>query len=150
MRKLIGLISFVCLVATIPAQQKETRLFPYNYTIDDLDNGLRLVTVPTDFPNMVAVYIVVQTGSRNEVETGKSGYAHLFEHLMFRGTENYTPDQQNEILKRAGAESNAYTTLDRTVYYQTFTKDDLDEIMKMRADNFQHLKYDEAAYKTET
>ena len=55
----------------------------------------RLVTVPTDFPNMVALYIVVQTGSRNEVEPGKSGYAHLFEHIMFRGSENYTPEQRD-------------------------------------------------------
>jgi zinc protease len=140
----------LCLPLALLARQGDSKLFPYKYTIDDLDNGLRLITVPTDYPNMVALYIVVRTGSRNEIEPGKSGYAHLFEHLMFRGTENYTPDQQNEILKRAGAESNAYTTLDRTVYHQTFTKDDLEEIMKMRADNFQHLKYDEGAYKTET
>src|SRR5206468_3856093 len=117
--KLIGLISFVCLVTTapVPGQQKETRLFPYNYAIDDLDNGLRLVTVPTDFPDMVALYIVVQTGARNEVESGKSGYAHLFEHLMFRGSENYSPEQRDLVLKRAGADSNANTTEDRTTYY---------------------------------
>src|SRR5215467_14793107 len=126
MRKLIGLISFVCLVATLPAQQKEARLFPYNYTIDDLDNGLRLVTVPTDYPNMVALYIGVQTGSRNEVEAGKSGYAHLFEHIMFRGSENYTPEQRDLILKKAGAESNATTNADRTTYYETFSKEDLE------------------------
>src|SRR5438105_11587630 len=125
MRNLIALLLLLCCAAAIPAQQKETKLFPYNYTIDDLDNGLRLVTVPTDYPNMVALYIVVQTGSRNEVEPGKTGYAHLFEHLMFRGSENYSPEQQNEILKRAGADSNAYTTLDRTVFHETFTKDDL-------------------------
>src|SRR5438477_6908514 len=95
-------------------------LFTYPYSVDDLPNGLHLVTVPTDYPNMVALYIVVRTGSRNEVEPGKSGYAHLFEHLMFRGSENYTPDQQTEVLKRAGAESNAYTTLDRTVFHETF------------------------------
>src|SRR5215467_4493519 len=150
MRKLIGLISFVCLVATLPAQQKEARLFPYNYTIDDLDNGLRLVTVPTDFPNMVALYIVVQTGSRNEVEPGKSGYAHLFEHIMFRGSENYSPQQRDLILKKAGAESNATTNSDRTTYYETFSKEDLEPVMKLEADRFQRLKYPETAYKTES
>ena len=50
---------------------------------------------------MVALYIVVQTGSRNEVEPGKSGYAHLFEHLMFRGSENYTPEQRDLVLKKS-------------------------------------------------
>src|SRR5438034_10358823 len=111
MKRLAILLVLSCLSMTSLAQQRESKLFPYKYTIDDLDNGLRLVTVPTDYPNMVALYIVVRTGSRNEVETGRSGYAHLFEHLMFRGSENYTPDQQTEILKRPGAEANAYTTL---------------------------------------
>ena len=150
MRKLIALLSLVCLALAAPAQQKETKLFPYNYTIDDLDNGLRLVTVPTDFPNMVALYIVVQTGSRNEVEPGKSGYAHLFEHIMFRGSQNYTPEQRDLILKKAGAESNASTNQDRTTYYETFSKEDLDPVMKLEADRFQRLKYPEPAYKTES
>jgi zinc protease len=148
---------FLCLMCAIPAQQtsrtnvkQERKVFPYNYTIDDLPNGLRLVTVPTDYPNLVALYIVVSTGSRNEVERGKSGYAHLFEHLMFRGSENYTPEQRDAILKRAGADSNAYTEDDRTVYHQVFSKDDLDAVMRLEADRFQRLKYTEAAYKTET
>src|SRR5204862_2940452 len=149
-RNLIALLMLLCCAAAGPAQQKETKLFPYNYTIDDLDNGLRLVTVPTDFPNMVALYIVVQTGARNEVEPGKSGYAHLFEHIMFRGSENYTPEQRDLILKKAGAESNASTGPDRTTYYATFSKEDLEPVMKLEADRFQRLKYPEHAYKTES
>ena len=53
-------------------------------------------------PNIVAMYIVVQTGSRNEVEPGHTGFAHLFEHLMFRGTEKFPPEKYNQILKRIG------------------------------------------------
>src|SRR5262245_33401447 len=103
MKKWMLLFALLSMPLAMTAQQKEANLFPYKYSIDDLDNGLRLVTVPTDYPNTVALYIVVQTGSRNEVEPGKSGYAHLFEHLMFRGSENYTPEQRDAILKRAGA-----------------------------------------------
>jgi zinc protease len=150
MKKFIVLLSLACFASFASAQQKETKLFPYNYTIDDFPNGLRLVTVPTDFPNMVALYIVVQTGSRNEVEAGKSGYAHLFEHIMFRGSENYTPEQRDRILKKAGAESNASTNTDRTTYYETFSKGDLEPVMKLEADRFQRLKYPEPAYKTES
>ena len=142
------LLLFVVPIAT--AQQGDGKLFPYDYAIDDLPNGLRLVTVPTDYPNLVALYIVVQTGSRNEVEPGKSGYAHLFEHVMFRGSENYSSEERDAILKRAGAESNASTTLDRTTYYETFAKEDLDFVMKLEADRFQRLKYAEPAYKTES
>src|ERR1051325_7382073 len=97
-----------------------SKLFTYPYTIDYLPNGLRLVTVPTDYPNLVALYVVVAAGSRNEIEPGKSGFAHFFEHIMFRGSENYTPAQREELFKRAGAETNAYTTDDRTVYHATF------------------------------
>src|SRR5262245_12170184 len=150
MKRFIALLSLVCFYAVAPAQQKATRLFPYEYAIDDLDNGLRLVTVPTDFPNMVSLYIVVQAGSRNEVEPGKSGYAHLFEHIMFRGSEHYTPEQRDLILKKAGAESNASTNFDRTTYYENFSKEDLEPVMKLEADRFQRLKYSEAAYKTES
>jgi zinc protease len=150
MRKFLAFLSLLSVTLPAAAQQKESKLFTYNYTIDDLDNGLRLVTVPTDFPNMVALYIVVQAGSRNEVEPGKSGYAHLFEHLMFRGSENYTPDQRDLVLKKAGAESNASTNSDRTTYYENFSKEDLEAVMKLEADRFQHLLYSEPAYKTES
>lgn len=150
MRELIGLVSLVCLIAAAPAQQKEAKLFSYNYAVDDLANGLRLVTVPTDFPNMVALYVIVQTGSRDEIEPGKSGYAHLFEHLMFRGSENYTSEQRDLILKKAGADSNASTNMDRTTYYDVFSKEDLDPVLKLESDRFQHLKYSEPAYKTES
>jgi zinc protease len=125
-------------------------LFTYPYSVDDLPNGLRLVTVPTDYPNMVALYIVVRAGSRDEVEPGRSGYAHLFEHLMFRGSDNYTPEQRDSIMKRAGADTNASTNQDRTTYYVVFSKEDLDEVFKVEADRFQRLKYSEPAYKTES
>ncbi|HEX4950555.1 MAG TPA: pitrilysin family protein [Blastocatellia bacterium] len=137
------------LIAQSPAK-REQKVVPYNYTIDDLPNGLRLITMPTDYPNLVALYIVVKTGSRNEVELGKSGYAHLFEHMMFRGSQNYTPEARDAILKRAGASSNAYTSDDRTVYHEVFAKEDLDQILKMEADRFQRLKYSSDVYRTET
>lgn len=125
------------------------KVFPYKYNVDDLPNGLRVVTVPTDFPNLVSFYVVVQTGSRNEVEENKSGYAHFFEHLMFRGSENYPPGSFDRIMKNAGASSNAYTSSDQTVYHETFAKEDLDEIMKLEADRFKNLKFSEEQFKTE-
>ena len=144
-------VSIIVLAMTLPiAGQSAKKVFPHNFFIDDLPNGLRLITVPTDYPNIVALYIVVNAGSRNEIEPGKSGFAHLFEHLMFRGTENYSQEKYNEILKAAGADQNAYTTDDRTVYHTVFSKEDLDRIMSLEADRFQHLKVSEELFKTET
>lgn len=134
-------------VSLLPAAGK---IFPYPWVQNDLPNGLRLLTIPTDFPNIVAVYIVVGTGSRNEVEPGKSGFAHLFEHLMFRGTAEFPPEKYQAVLKGAGAASNAFTSDDLTVYHTTFSKEDLPRILSMEADRFQHLSYEEAIFRTET
>ncbi|MGB7924966.1 MAG: pitrilysin family protein [Pyrinomonadaceae bacterium] len=150
MKVLIIISLLLCVPLVVFSQQKQRKLLPYNYTIDDLPNGLRLITVPTDYPNLISIQIVVQTGSRNEIEPGKSGYAHFFEHLMFRGSENYTPEQRDSILKRAGAEANAATWDDKTAYYETFSKEDLDQVMKLEADRFMRLKYGPDVYKTES
>jgi zinc protease len=125
-------------------------VFPFPYTQEDLPNGLRLVTIPTDSPNLVSVFIVVQTGSRDEVEAGKTGFAHLFEHLMFRGTDKYPPAKYDEVLSQAGAYSNANTSADRTVFHTTFSKEDLSTILAMEADRFQNLKVPPEVFKTET
>lgn len=74
-----------------------------------LPNGLRVIVVPTGFPDLVSVQISMQTGSRNEIEPGRSGFAHFFEHMMFRGTKRFPPDEYQAILTRAGARQNAYT-----------------------------------------
>ncbi|HEY0004722.1 MAG TPA: pitrilysin family protein [Pyrinomonadaceae bacterium] len=149
--KLLFLFALLlCLPLLGFAQQNQRKVFPYQYFIDDLPNGLRLITVPTDYPNLVATYIVVSTGSRNEIEPGKSGYAHLFEHLMFRGSEHFTADERDAILKRMGASTNAYTTDDRTVYHGVFSKEDLPRYIELEADRFKGLKYEQAPYKTET
>jgi zinc protease len=145
--KLILLALTTAVFSVVNAQVKT---FPFAYTQQDLPNGLRLVTIPTDSPNLVSIYIVVQTGSRNEVEAGKSGFAHLFEHMMFRGTAKYPPEKYNQILQRAGAASNAFTSDDLTAFYTTFSKEDLPEILAMEADRFQTLKYTLENFKTET
>ncbi len=134
----------------LPAAQPPGKIFPYSYTQDDLPNGLRLVTVPTGYPNIVALYIVVGTGSRNEIESGHTGFAHLFEHLMFKGTARYSQQQYNDAIRRMGAKSNAFTTDDFTCYYTVFSKEDLPSVLAMEADRFQNLSFSESEFKTET
>ncbi|MEW7847414.1 pitrilysin family protein [Massilia aurea] len=125
-------------------------VLPFKATEKTLANGLKVIVVPTGFPNLVSVHIPVQTGSRNEVEPGKSGFAHFFEHMMFRGTPTYPPEKYQEVITKAGARQNAYTSDDLTNYYTTFAKQDLDTVLKVEADRFQHLAYPVAAFKTES
>jgi zinc protease len=124
-------------------------VLPFRATERTLPNGLKVIVIPTGFPNLVSVQIPVQTGSRNEVEPGKSGYAHFFEHLMFRGTKETPPSKFNEIMTRAGARNNATTSDDRTLYFATFAKEHLNEVLGTYADMFQHLDFPEADFKTE-
>jgi zinc protease len=150
---MVVMISKICLLlgcAALAFGAQPQKVFPYDYSQEDLPNGLRLIVVPTDYANIVANYIVVQTGSRNEVEPGHTGFAHLFEHLMFRGTEKYPPAKYNQVLNRMGAASNASTDNDLTVYHTTFSKEDLETVLAMEADRFQHLKYAEPEFRTES
>ncbi|MBI3694856.1 MAG: insulinase family protein [Acidobacteria bacterium] len=149
MRRFLAVFLLVAALAA-GATQAAGKIFPFPYTTDDLPNGLRLVTVSTGLPNIVALYVVVRTGSRNEVEPGKSGFAHLFEHLMFRGTEKFPSEKWEAVMQAAGAQTNAYTTDDRTVYHAVFSKEDLDSVLTVEGDRFQNLKFPEAAFKTET
>lgn len=147
-------LTIVCLGFAVMAGESKndepSKIFPYKYHVKDLKNGLRVIVIPTDYPNIVSLQIPVQTGSRNEIEPGKSGFAHFFEHVMFRGTEKYPAEKYNEILKNAGADQNAYTTDDYTNYHITFSKEDLETVLKLEADRFQNLKYSEEDFKTES
>jgi zinc protease len=129
---------------------KGSDILPFHATEKTLPNGLKVIVVPTGFPNIVALYIPVQTGSRNEIEPGKSGFAHFFEHMMSRGTPTYPPEKYNEVITKAGARENANTSDDRTVYHIVFAKEDLPKIMEIYADRFMNLSYPESAFKTES
>src|SRR3954453_21354545 len=101
------------------AEKSSDNILPFHATEKTLANGLKVIVVPTGFPNIVSLQIPVQTGSRNEVEPGKSGFAHFFEHMMFRGTPANPPAKYQAAMTAAGARTNAYTTDDYTNYHAT-------------------------------
>ena len=124
-------------------------VYPFETHTRTLGNGLRVVVVPTTIPDVVSLQLVVGTGSRDEVEEGRSGFAHFFEHMMFRGTEAVPAAEYQRILTQAGADQNAYTTSDRTVYHTTFLRESLPEMMRIEGDRFQNLSYSDDAFRTE-
>ena len=131
------------------AEPGPARVFPFPMEKAVLENGLTVLSVPSDSPGIVAYYTVVRTGSRNEVEAGLSGFAHFFEHMMFRGTERYSSERYNDELKALGANFNAFTTDDWTCYHLTFAATALPKVVELEADRFQGLRYDEAAFQKE-
>jgi zinc protease len=142
---MLTLTAFIALGALSQA----SKILPFPIQQKKLSNGLNVVTVPFNSPGLASLYIVVRAGSRNEVEEGKTGFAHFFEHMMFRGTPTYSPDAYNEVLKAVGASANANTSLDRTLYHMTGNALMLEKMFEVEGDRFQHLKYSEHDFKTE-
>jgi len=146
MRRLLVLAA---LLVSVTALASEDKIFANPYLMRELPNGLRVLIVRTDYPDVVTLQIPVQTGSRNEVEPGKSGFAHFFEHMMFRGTDKYPAASYEAVINSVGGDQNAYTSDDLTNYHTTFTKADLERVLEVEADRFMNLKYSEAQFRTE-
>ena len=125
------------------------RTFPYPYEKHTLPNGLTALLIPMESPGIVAYYSVVRTGSRDEVEPGKSGFAHFFEHMMFRGTKKYPQAAYEATVTKLGASTNAYTTDDHTAYHLKFAKDDLEQVIDIESDRFQNLSFSLPVFQTE-
>jgi zinc protease len=141
-----------------PADDKSTtrtasasgKVFPYEVHQHELDNGLKVFFIPMPSQGLSAYWSIVRTGSRDEVEPGVTGFAHFFEHMMFRGTEKLPGPEYDRIVNGMGADANAYTTDDYTAYHLGMASADLPTVVKIEADRFANLKYDEAQFKTES
>ena len=148
-RMCVGAVAMMAAVTGTVFVQERDDIFPFPVSVFELDNGLKVVSVAYDSPGIVAYYTVVRTGSRNEVEEGFSGYAHFFEHMMFRGTEKYSTDAYNAVIKRMGADSNAFTTDDWTAYHIVAGSGSLETIIDIESDRFQNLEYSDDDFRTE-
>ncbi|MDS1271970.1 pitrilysin family protein [Lipingzhangella sp. LS1_29] len=104
-----------------------------------LDNGLRLVTAPASTGQVAAVNLWYGVGSRHEVP-GRTGFAHLFEHLMFQGSGSVAKGEHFEAIERLGGEMNASTSTDRTNYYETVPQHALDLALWLEADRLATLR----------
>lgn len=149
MNKITGVILSLLFIIFAGSSAVSESIFPYKYVKETLPNGLTVIMIPMESPGLVAYYSVVRTGSRDEVEPGKSGFAHFFEHMMFRGTKKYPGSVYDSIVTSIGADANAYTTDDYTCYHMNFAKDDLEKVIEIESDRFQNLFYEKREFQTE-
>jgi zinc protease len=131
------------------SENTANKVFSQKYLFKELANGLRVLVVKTDYPDLVSVQIPVSVGARDENEVGKTGFAHFFEHMMFKGSDKFPQDVYADLFKNAGVDNGAYTTNDYTNYHLDFSKDNLDKVLEIQADHFKNLKYTDAQFKTE-
>ena len=118
------------------------------YEITTLPNGLRVILSEDHSTPIVHVSVWYHVGSKNERE-GRTGFAHLFEHMMFKGSKNVEPEGHISLVSGVGGRSNAYTTADVTVFWQTLPSQHLPLALWLEADRMATLRVDEAAFRRE-
>ena len=113
-----------------------------------LDNGLKVIVIEDHRAPVVLNAMNYHVGGADEV-TGKTGLAHFFEHLMFKGTTKYPKDSFDLLLDENGAERNAYTNLENTFYYERAGSALLEQLMDLEADRMQNLVLTPEVFETE-
>jgi zinc protease len=113
-----------------------------------LPNGLEIYTVEDHSAPIVAVQVWYHVGSKDD-PPNRSGFAHLFEHMMFKGNEHMTPDMFDNLTENIGGENNAYTADDVTVYHETVPSNYLNPILWAEAERMSALALNDANFKSE-
>src|SRR5688572_19759507 len=113
-----------------------------------LPNGLRVILAQDDSAPVVAVDLWYHVGGAND-PVGRSGFAHLFEHMMFEGSENIADGEWDLLLEPIGAVNNAFTSNDKTGYWELAPSNELPRILWMESDRMRSLNVTEEAYENQ-
>jgi zinc protease len=113
-----------------------------------LENGLKVVIAEDHARPILNLQVWYHVGSKNERE-GRTGFAHLFEHMMFRGSKNVGPEEHMRLVREAGGVINAYTSFDQTVYWETVPSNYLERVLWLEADRMASLVVNEENFKKE-
>jgi zinc protease len=119
-----------------------------DYTMTTLDNGLKVIFLEDHSTPIVHLQIWYHVGSKNE-RPGRTGFAHFFEHMMFKGSKNVEPEGHPSYISSVGGQSNAYTTEDATVFWETVPAQYLPLVLWLEADRMASLKIDDGAFRNE-
>ena len=136
---LVALAAFALTAPVVSAADKlPTSTIEIPFTKYVLSNGLTLIVHPDHKTPIVAVNVWYHVGAKNE-KPGKTGFAHLFEHLMFNGSENFDDDFFKATEKVGATDMNGTTSEDRTNYFENAPKDALDLLLWLESDRMGHL-----------
>jgi zinc protease len=148
-RRLAGtVVALAGLLTLAPLTSAQSRPPKLNYTMTTLPNGLKVVMLEDHSTPIVHAEIWYHVGSKNE-KPGKTGFAHLFEHMMFKGSKNVEPEGHPSWISSVGGQSNAQTDEDTTIFWQTFPAQYLPLVLWLEADRMATLRIDEEVFKTE-
>src|SRR3954451_10397233 len=142
------IVSAVALSAVDHSALAATRPPRLDYPMTTLGNGMQIVFLEDHSTPIVQAEIWYHVGSKNE-RAGRTGFAHLFEHMMFKGSKNVEPEGHPSWISSIGGQSNAYTTEDATVFWETVPAQYLPLVLWLEADRLAALRIDEEVFKTE-
>jgi zinc protease len=142
---LLGLSLFALAGGTPSAAIRPNKI---DYQLATLPNGLTVVLSEDHSTPIVHVQLWYHVGSKNE-RPGRTGFAHLFEHLMFKGSKNVQPEGHTSMISGRGGQSNAYTTDDETVFWETLPAQDLPLALWLEADRMATLRIDKQTFANE-
>src|SRR5215813_7717755 len=122
----------------LAAQQAPPSIPKIKFTDTKLENGLRVIISEDHFAPVYAICVAYKVGSKDE-RKGRTGFAHLFEHMMFKGSENVGMGEMDFLIYNNGGNSNGTTNTDRTSYYEVLPKNQLDLGLFLEADRMHGL-----------
>ncbi len=140
------LIGFLLFMGSVARARVPLPLATINIFL--LENGLKVLMAPDHEAPVAEVQVWYHVGSKDE-QPGRTGFAHLFEHLMFDGTRNLAPNEFSNYIVRAGGMDNAYTTEDATVFWETIPSVDLPVALWLEADRMRNLEITDSTFKNE-
>jgi zinc protease len=144
----VGLLAALIVAAALVPLHAAVRPPKLQYQIRTLPNGLRVILSEDHSTPIVHLSVWYHVGSKNE-RPGRTGFAHFFEHMMFKGSLNVEPESHTSLIAQVGGRSNAYTTEDETVFWQTFPAQYLPMVLWMEADRMATLRIDDEAFRRE-
>ena len=145
LRLLAVIVAVAACVASLSAAVRPPRL---NYELFKLPNGLTVVLLEDHSTPIVHSQLWYHVGSKDE-RPGRNGFAHLFEHMMFKGSKNVRSEQHSALLSAIGGLNNAYTTEDATVFWETVPSQYLPLVLWLEADRMASLKIDKDTFNRE-
>jgi zinc protease len=147
-RRISLLAALAVLLGASPGATTPNRPNKLDYTMTTLPNGLKVILHEDHSTPIVHAELWYHVGSKNE-KPGRTGFAHLFEHMMFKGSKNVEPEGHPSWISSVGGQSNATTNEDATIYWQTFPAQYLPLVLWLEADRMATLRIDEAVFKNE-
>ncbi len=142
------LIAALLLSASLPQTAPAAQTYAERVHEKILPNGLKVLLLEEHKAPVAVFQVWYRVGSRNE-QLGKTGLAHMLEHLMFKGTQKIGPEEYSKIIQRNGGNDNAFTSDDGTTYFATMASDRLSVIVDLEADRMHNLTFDEAQFDPE-